>query len=99
MEISIYNKLIGQIIRYVLTIGAAYLVFVGVDKETYGEAVNVAVNILTPLVIIGFVQLWSFLQKRTAEYKAEYARRAPPNTTMAEVEAMVARREPPSVPT
>lgn len=94
---AIYYKTVSQILRYVLTIGASYLLFVGVDKETNSEFVNVTVNILTPIVILGAVQIYSFLQKRTAEYRAYYALAAPPKTSMKEVDRLVAIRQPPSV--
>ncbi len=97
IKTAIFHKTISQVLRYFLTIGASYLLFVGVDKETNTEFVNVTVNILTPIVILGAVQIYSFLQKRTAEYRAYYALAAPPKTTMKEVDKLVALRTPPAV--
>ncbi len=97
MQTAIFHKLIGQILRYALTALAAYLAFVGVDSETYGEAVAVTVNIVTPIIIALAVQCWSFLQKRTQEYLFRYALAAPAGTTETEVKELVAARTPPVV--
>lgn len=92
---AIYQKVIGQILRFVLNMIAAYLLFIGVDKDSKNEFVEVTVNVVTPLIIIGAVQFYAFLQKRTAEYRAHYALAANPNTTtLAEVDALVAERTP-----
>lgn len=96
MQIEIYSKILGLVLRHLLTILAGYLAFVGVDKESNSELVSVTVNILVPVVLLAIATGWSFLQKRTQEYLFKYALHAPVGTTAEEVKEAVAVRQPPA---
>ncbi len=67
------------------------------DADTYGEAVSVMVNILSPVIIFAAVQGWSYLQKRYQEHLFKYALALPANTSEQAVKDMVATKEPPPV--
>jgi hypothetical protein len=97
VQSEIYHRVIGQIIRTLFRLAAAYAVFVGIDAETYGEFTAVSVNYIVPVIILAITEVYSILLKRTAAYRARYALAAPPETTMAEVDAMVKAKTPPAV--
>ncbi len=94
---EIYSKILGQIIRTLFRLAAGDAAFIGVDAETYGEFTAVSVGYIVPVIILALTEGYSILLKRTAAYRARYALAAPPRTTMAEVDEMVAARKPPSV--
>lgn len=94
---EIFYKVLMLMFRNMFRYGAGFALAVGIDSDTYGEFTTTAIYIIVPIVVALIIEGWTVLIKRTSVYRAYYAKAAPPDTSMAEVDRMVAKRQPPSL--
>lgn len=82
---AIYLTILAQAVRFALRAVAGYLAFIGITGEQQSQFVEVTVGVIVPLLLVGFAELWSYLQKRYAGILFKTALQSPASATPTEV--------------
>lgn len=96
-QTEIFYKVLALMFRNMFRYGSGFAVAVGLDSETYGEFTTTTIYILVPIVVALIIEGWTILIKRTSVYRSYYAAAAPEGTPIEKIDAMVAKRQPPSL--